>query len=233
MLSWRLIAPKQLESHELTSEMVESAFDAKVKLTKCLLNQNDVASFCGEHNYSLPAILGSFGTGIIIEPGENCFGLEKNTRVYINPFQTCNDCSNCKKENPSFCTSLSVAGENAPGFLRDFAVIPAPQLAVLPDSVSDDEAIFIDYIALALNIVDTLDIQKGDHVAVLGFNTLGNILCQLIMYYQGVPILVDSNEENIETAQKAGVYYVVKPDGNAIRKCHRQYTDQKRISQLG
>ena len=88
----------------------------------------------------------------------------------------------------------------------------------MPDSVSDDEAIFIDYIALALNIIDTLDIQKGDHVAVLGFNTLGNILCQLIMYYQGVPILVDSNEENIETAQKAGVYYVVKPDGNAIRR---------------
>lgn len=218
MLSWRLIAPSQLESHEMSSEIVESAFDAKVKLTKCLLNKNDVAAFSGESDPSLPLVLGSFATGIIVEPGENCFGLEKNMRVYINPFQVCNDCRNCKAENFSFCTTLSVAGENAPGFLRDFAVVPAQQLSVLPDCVSDEEAVFIDYIALALNIIDTLDIQKGDHVAVLGFNTLGNILCQLIMYYQGVPILIENDEENIENAQKAGVYYIVNPDGNAVRK---------------
>lgn len=215
MKFWQFTGEKAAELSD-GSEMIESATAAKVKLTRCLLNRNDVSAFLGDAS-AYPVVPGSFGVGLVVETGDNCFGLEKNMRVYLNPFETCNNCHNCKNGNPSCCLNLKTAGQNTEGFLRDFAVCPSQQLYSLPDSVSEDDAVFIEYISLALKVIDTLDIQKGDHVAVLGFNTLGNILCQLIMYYQGVPILVDSDPENVETAKKAGVYYITEATAAAIK----------------
>lgn len=216
MKSWQVSAPKTMIEGDF-SEEITSVSSAKVKITKALLNRSDVFSCLEPENVSTN-IPGSFGVGVITEASEHCFGMEKNARVYINPFTYCNGCPRCKESDFANCPDVKAAGKDFPGFLREFGVFPASQLYVLPESVDETAAVFIDYIALALRVIDTLDINKGDHVAVLGGKTLGNILCQLIMYYQGVPILIDSDEENVELCKQLGVYYTAEAGYTAAKQ---------------
>ena len=67
---------------------------------------------------------------------------------------------------------------------------------------------------MALKTFDKLDIQKGEHVAVIGGGILGNILAQIINYHQGVPIIIDNNEDNLKTAEQCGIYYTTKTDAD-------------------
>ena len=87
-------------------------------------------------------------------------------------------------------------------------------LFVLPESVPDLDALFIDQISLAIAVVDKLGIQKGDYVSIVGANNFGNILAQLLIYYQAVPIVATTNMEDYKIAKDSGIYYVLGQDDN-------------------
>jgi threonine dehydrogenase-like Zn-dependent dehydrogenase len=163
-------------------------------------------------------VLGSSGIGIVSETEANLFGLEKGKHVYIEPNRACDECYNCKSGNKQKCSSLQIAGEDFDGFLADFAHVDASQLFLLPDSVPDLEALFINHISLAISVVDKLGIQKGDYVAIVGANNFGNVLAQLLIYYQAVPIVLTNNEEDYKIAKDSGIYYVLGPEDNWLKE---------------
>ena len=101
--------------------------------------------------------------------------------------------------------------------MRDFAVVDNSRLFFLPNSVKENDAILIDHISLALAAIDKLDISKGEHVAVIGGGFIGLLISMLIIYYQGVPILIDGKESNLDRARLAGVYYNLFSD-NRLEK---------------
>lgn len=208
MKGWQVVKPTEIE--EITrSENLESVSYAKVKITKALLTDAEALVFSGEEK-QLPVIPGRSAVGIIVESAGNVFGIEKGARVYINPVTNCGECYNCRNSQKTACTDLRTAGENTDGYFRDFAVLPCSDLYALPESVSDESALFLEHIALAITITDKLNISKGEHIAVIGGGVLGNLLSQLIIYYRGVPILIDRSDEKLTAAQKSGIYYTVK-----------------------
>ena len=212
MKGWKITEPLQLNEQEIAENQSVNSF-SKVKITKALIMLADVLRYNGEldsNNY----VLGSSGIGIVSETDANLFGLEKGKHVYIEPCRECKECYNCKNGTPTQCTDLQFAGEDFDGFLCDFINVDSNKLFVLPDSVPDFEALFINHIALAISVVDKLNIQKGDYVAIVGANNFGNILSQLLIYYQAVPIVVTDNEEDFKIAKDSGIYYVLGQNDN-------------------
>lgn len=199
-------------------EQFESITDAKVKITKAMITDNDISLYSKERESFNPIIFGSFGVGLICEVGSNCFGISKNKRVYISPYAPCKNCNSCIGEKESECSNLLVAGETIDGFIKNFGIYPCSRLFELPDSISYSEAIYIEYISLAVEIIDKLKIKKCEHIAILGGGTLGNILAQLISYYQAVPILIDNDEKNVEASKNCGIYYSFKNDSDIQKK---------------
>ena len=211
MKGWKLINGSVQEQEIIEDASVSS--DAKVKITKALISLRDITCLTGETETE-NVVLGGCGIGIISEATNNLFGLEKSQRVYIDPYRACNNCYNCKNNEQSKCSDIQLAGQDFDGFLSDFAVSSADRLYALPDSVSDLEALFIGHISLAISIVDKLGVQKGDYVAIVGANNFGNILAQLLIYYQAVPIILGFDEENLKIAKSSGIYYVLGPEDN-------------------
>lgn len=211
MKGWKIIAPSNIEEQEITEK--ESCGFSKVKITKALITLADVLSYKGEIE-SDNIVLGRAGIGVVSETETNLFGLEKGQHVYVEPYKECQECYECKSGNPSKCSNMLIAGEDYDGFLADFTAVPPEKLFVLPDSVSDFNALFIEHISLAIAVVDKLKIQKGDYVAIVGGNDFGNILAQLLIYYQAVPILMCNNEEDCEIAKNSGIYYVFNQNEN-------------------
>ena len=210
MTGWQIIGNEQLEKVTKT-EPFDGLDSIKVKITRTLLTIEDIAAFCGEDKeVAFPVIPGRSSVGQISETGGNSvFGLEKGTRVYLAPISSCGKCYHCSLGKPEECYNFVIAGKNTDGFLRDFAVMKTSDIFALPSSVKDEDAIYIEYISLALSVIDKLKIEKGQHVAVIGCNVLASILAQLIIYYQGVPILIDSDENDLLLAKKSGIYYTV------------------------
>ncbi len=212
MKGWKIVKPLKLEEKEVIEKEELTAL-SKVKITKALLTLEDVLRYTGDIEQN-DIVLGSSGIGIVSETGANLFGLEKGKHVYIDPNRECLECAECKSGNHANCTNLLIAGEDFDGFLRDFVSVDAGKIYVLPDSVPDLEALFIEHISLAISVVDKLGIQAGDYVAIVGANNFGNILAQLLIYYQAVPIVITSNDENYKIAKDSGIYYVLNQDDN-------------------
>ena len=212
MKGWKLVKPLELKQLE-REEINENTSLCKVKITKSLITRSDVLRYNGDIE-TKNVFLGSSGVGIVVETEANLFGLEKGKRVYIEPNRECGDCFNCKSRKYTECSNLQIAGEDFDGFLSDFASAPTNKVFLLPDSVTDRDALFLGHISKALTIIDMLKVQKGDYVAVIGADNFGIIFSQLLIYYQAVPIIMTLDDQDYKTAKESGIYYVLGKDDN-------------------
>ncbi len=216
MKGWHCTKPNEIVENEII-ENFDKTVSSKVKITKSLVTLADVLRFTGVNRVE-DVVPCSVGIGVISEPGNNLFDLEKGTRVYIDPENYCSTCYNCKHGEMLKCTDVQLSGEDTDGFLRDFACVESHRLFRLPSNVSDFDALFIKDISVALSIINSLNVEKGDHIAIIGATNLGIILAELLIYYQAVPILLDTDEENIEIAKKSGIYYTLSDDDKWIKE---------------
>lgn len=213
MKGWKLVKPETLKEEQI-EEAVAADNVAKVKITKALITLPSVLNYLGELDEENNVVLGNQGIGIVSDTPANLFGLEEGKRVYVEPNKPCLECFNCKNNEEDKCSEVLVAGEDYDGFLSNFFSANASKLYLLPDSVSDSDALFIGHVSLAVSIIDKLNVQKGDYVVIVGANNYSNILAQLLIYYQTVPILVGFNEEDLNIAKETGIYYVLDKNDN-------------------
>ncbi|MGN1235138.1 MAG: alcohol dehydrogenase catalytic domain-containing protein [Christensenellaceae bacterium] len=212
MKDWILDKTGTLSEQERPENKTDER-QVKVRVTKVMLadTEHDLL------NRRLPSAIfpvtpGRAAVGVISEGCDCGLALPKGTRVYLHPLLPCGACKECMEKAP--CNDMKIAGVNAHGFLRDFAVARIDNVSLLPSSVSDESALFIEWIALAESIVDALNAKKGQHVVVFGATLLGNLVAQALVYRQIPAILVDKNPEALAYAQKCGVYYTVLADNN-------------------
>ena len=215
MKVWKLLSPKVIAEEE-RPDSIASPTQAKVKIAKVLIAYPEIRAYTGAAGIRYPRVPGMYAIGVVVEAGEGCVKVEKNTRVFLDGVAPCGECAECKKGNKDGCLSPQIAGINKDGFLRDFIVAEEADLSPLPPSVSDDCALYTGLISLCEDIAGTLDAAKGTHVAVIGAGETGNILAQLLIYHQAVPILIDSDEERLAAAAACGVYYTLKADENLL-----------------
>jgi alcohol dehydrogenase len=67
-----------------------------------------------------------------------------------------------------------------PGAFQEFLTLPERNLHVLPDSISDEAAVFVEPLAAACEILDQVPLTARDEVAVLGDGKLGLLIAQTL-----------------------------------------------------
>ena len=210
MKTWKILSPKVLTEEERPDNITADT-QAKVKVTQVFFTGTELSAYLGHPKPKYPLIPGRFAVGVVGETGAACT-VEKNERVYFRDCSPCGACPACLHGDADNCAEPKTAGVNMDGYMRDFVVAQESGLSPLPPSVSDDEALFIGIVSHCEAVIDRLNVAKGTHVAVLGAGEIGNILSQLLIYHQAVPILIDSDEEKLAVAAQCGVYYTVKAD---------------------
>lgn len=222
MKSWHLIAPNDLKEFDVPEdENPLSADQIKVKIFNVLLNSFDKHVYEGKIRATYPVVPGRFAVGKISELPEDYEGfLEKGKRVFINP--NLKDTSFNGDSTPlQGRDPMKSAGVTSDGFLTRYACVPAENLYALPDSVSNENALFIYLIAIAESALDKLGDIKGKYIAVVGATSLGIILCKLLSYYQAIPILIDSRTARLDFARNNGVFYAFLSDDNLDSNVNR------------
>ena len=211
MDSWILKGVKNLVSEQQTVN-VTSPTQVKVKISYLLLTEYDEMLYNGDISATYPKVPGRVAVGIVTEAGENCYGLQKGARVYLEPTRACGNCLNCKSGKEKDCTTYITAGKDFDGFMRDFVVCEYNEVAALPDSVDDLHALCIEYVGIAENIYDQLNLSAGQRVAVIGGDPAGILTAQVLLYHKVIPIVIDNNPANLERAKKCGIFYTFPAD---------------------
>lgn len=101
----------------------------------------------------------------------------------------CETCAACLSGRGNHCPRRSVLGIlNRDGAFADRLWLPQACLHPLPDSISNDEAVFIEPLAAAFQIPAQLDLSQFPQIIVLGDGRLGN-LCAQVLKLSGCDVL--------------------------------------------
>lgn len=200
MKVWQLTYPHNLQ-HVTAPDLKLSENKVKIKVTKALLTEPDIAVYSGALKVKSPFIPGRFAIGQVTEATEDSF-IKRSERVYLAG----------TTEDECALDGLRIAGETADGFYRDFVLAGVNDVYPLPNSVTDEAAFLIDAIAQAEHVIDEMHIEVGQHILVIGGGLYGNILCQILIYHRAVPILADNNAERLTRAKRSGIYYTFPND---------------------
>ena len=216
MKTWFLDQPKQMRLHESPPTTLQDNL-VKVKIEQILLTNSLFGIYSGQSVRNYPFVMGRNAIGVVSEVSEKSM-LRKMDRVAIEPYIPCEQCEECQSDNYSNCSEIVEFGENANGLLQNFIDLPCTILHQLPDNLSNERALFVSHVSFCLNIVDSLKLEKGRHIAIFSSTKTGLILAQLVAYYQAVPIFCSNEETLVAEAKKLGILYCINTEDVAVAK---------------
>ena len=90
-------------------------------------------------------------------------------------------CAFCQRGLKTHCARRTVLGIVAhDGAFAEYLALPLENLHVVPDSVSDEQAVFVEPLAAACEIPDQIDIGKFREAAVLGDGKLAQLIARVL-----------------------------------------------------
>ena len=94
---------------------------------------------------------------------------------------SCGKCERCLRQEPSQCMRRKTLGIfDYDGVFAEYCKLPAKNLTVVPDEVSDVLAVFTEPTAAALRILDQVQVKPSDRVIVVGAGRLGLLIAQVL-----------------------------------------------------
>ncbi len=179
------------------------AEEALVKVIVCGICNTDYEITKGYMGYK--GILGHEFIGIV----EDVNSKDKswiNKRVAGEINNGCMVCEYCKKGLERHCPNRETLGIwHKDGCMAEYVTIPIKNLIEIPDSVSNNDAVFIEPLAAALEILEQLHIKPIDKTAVLGDGKLG-LITALALNSSGLDItLIGKHQNKLDIAKKQGV----------------------------
>ena len=123
---------------------------------------------------------------------------------------SCSRCEFCRSGWDRHCPQRSVLGIlNRDGAFCEYLTLPEKNLHPVPDSVSDDDAVFVEPVAAACEILDQVDIQRAEKIAVLGDGKLGLLIAMVLAQAKRAthpPLtLIGKHPEKMGLAEDLGV----------------------------
>lgn len=118
----------------------------------------------------------------------------------------CGCCEFCRRGLGRHCPRRTVLGiVKHPGAFREFLTLPERNLHVVPDSVPTEQAVFVEPLAAAGEILDQVSIPCSSHVAVLGDGKLGLLIAQVLAVHGYRVHQFGRHKEKLRIAARAGV----------------------------
>jgi NADPH:quinone reductase-like Zn-dependent oxidoreductase len=175
MKALTLVATGGLESlrvQELPEPTIQSPDQVLVQVRAAGLNRLDLFVVEGlpSVTYKFPHIVGSDAAGLVRQVGSAVQRLAPGERVMVNPTLSCGQCPACGAGEESLCARLQVLGEHCPGTMAEYLVVPAANLARVPDTMPWAQAASFSLTTLtAWRMLRTrANLQAGETVLIWG-----------------------------------------------------------------
>lgn len=116
------------------------------------------------------------------------------------------DCDYCSRGHYTHCaqrTTLGILKRN--GAFAEYLTLPVANLHLVPDEVSDDEAVFVEPLAANFEILEQVHIRPTDRVAVLGDGKMGQLAARVLALSGCEVTLVGKHPEKLLLTEHLGI----------------------------
>ncbi len=118
----------------------------------------------------------------------------------------CGHCDFCAIGLGRHCSNRSVLGiVKHPGAFAELLTLPNQNLHIIPSGISDEEAVFIEPLAAACEILDQVALPPGEKVAVLGDGKLGLLVAQVLHAHDAQVTLLGRHSNKMAIASAHGI----------------------------
>src|SRR5437763_3535402 len=116
------------------------------------------------------------------------------------------DCWYCQHAMPTHCprrTTLGILGRD--GAFAEYLTLPIENLHVVPENVSNEEAVFVEPLAANFEMIEQVHIQPTDRVIVLGDGKMGQLAVQVLALTGCEVTMIGKHGEKLALAAQHGV----------------------------
>jgi (R,R)-butanediol dehydrogenase/meso-butanediol dehydrogenase/diacetyl reductase len=167
-----------------------------------------------------PVTMGHEFCGTVAAVGKGVKGFKEGDRVSGVGYYYCGECYVCKKGLYNLCVNQGFTGLTTDGCMAEYFVLPDYACYKLPDSVSDEQGVLVEPLAVALHAVNQARIKKEDTVAIVGDGAIG-LCCLLAARAAGVSevYVIAKHSGRGALAKKLGAAAVIyADDDNPVKK---------------
>ncbi len=196
--------------------------DVLVKIKKTAICGTDIHIYnwdeWAQATIPVPMAIGHEFMGEIVALGDEVTGFAVGDRVSGEGHITCGHCRNCRAGMRHLCRNTVGIGVNRQGCFAEFLSIPAANVFLLPQQISDDIASILDPLGNATHTALTFD-MVGEDVLITGAGPIG-IMAVAIAKQVGARFVVSSdvNDYRLSLAKKMGADRVVNVNRESIEE---------------
>ena len=138
----------------------------------------------------------------------------------------CGQCDLCRRGLHKHCRHGNTLGINKrDGVFAEYATLPVANLYAVPDSVADDQAVFVEPLAAAFEILEQAAVTQTTRVYVQGDGRLG-LLCALVLATTGCDLtVIGRNANKLAILKAAGIRNTVVSGTPAYENLFAQPAD--------
>jgi threonine dehydrogenase-like Zn-dependent dehydrogenase len=192
--------------------------DVVVDVGACGICGSDVHSYV-EGAWIAPGVpLGHEYAGTLTQIGALVEGVRPGDRVAVNPASPCGRCPRCAEGLHNLCGQGSghSGGFGDQVLVRDAVV--GEQLFVLPESLTMEEAAFLEPLSVATRAVRNARPPLDEPILVFGLGTIGQCVVQVLLAHGACDVIVvDTSPPRIAAALAAGAHEALNPLSDDVR----------------
>jgi alcohol dehydrogenase len=134
-------------------------------------------------------------------------------------------CDFCRRGLKTHCARRTVLGIVAhDGAFAEYLALPLENLHVVPDRVTDEQAVFVEPLAAACEILEQVDVKKFKTAAVLGDGKLAQLIARVLLTTIPRVVMYGKHEKKLALARRARIRTKqVRGDAGNLKRTKENY----------
>ena len=211
MKAVQIVKPNELRVIDVPKPTLDAHNNVLVKMTAAGICGSDVGIYHGTNAAATyPRVIGHEMVGVVVETGPTAQKVKVGDRVIIDQVVPCGHCYACRKGRPNVCGNLQVRGVHIDGGYREYMAVPDTDCYLVPDSLTDAEAVMIEPTTIAVQCCSRAQLESEDTVLIIGSGALGSSILRIVRLYHPQKIIVaDIDDAKLQEALQNGATDVI------------------------
>lgn len=226
MKAVQIASPEQLKIVDVEKPVIDNRNNVLIRMTAAGICGSDVGIYHGTNAAATyPRIIGHEMVGRVAEIGASVTGLKAGDRVIVNQVTSCGECYPCRMGRGNVCDHLAVRGVHIDGGYQEYIAVPEADCYLLPDSLSDEDAVMIEPTTIAIQSCTRAQLEKDDMLLILGAGVLGSTILKIARQMCDHIIVADILDNKLEAAKENGAKYTIHVLKEDLEEKVREYTN--------
>ena len=226
MKAVQIVKPGELKIIDVEKPTIDEKNNVLVKMTAAGICGSDVGIYHGSNAAATyPRVIGHEMVGRVEQVEPNVKNRKVGDRVIINQVTSCGHCYPCRIGRGNVCDNLAIRGVHIDGGYREFIAVPEQDCYLLPDSLSDQDAVMIEPTTIGIQACTRAELKKEDMLLIYGSGALGSTILKVARLFCDHIIVADIMDDKLENAKKNGAKYTINPLKEDLIEKVKEYTD--------